>query len=116
MDRILIQKLSGKAATEVVLGIIDVGCSDDMRKAFSIIDNYIDSLCAYGFDTYESGDASENLRAKKEQLVALEMNKYYQRAKKLVSENREFLDKVTDALLKKRTLTQGEIKRIRDSI
>jgi ATP-dependent Zn proteases len=44
------------------------------------------------------------------------MNKYYQRAKKLVSENREFLDKVTDALLEKRTLTQGEIKRIRDSI
>lgn len=116
MDQLLIQKLSGKAATEVVLGIIDVGCSDDMGKAFRIIDNYIDSLCAYGFDTYVLGDASENLLAKKEQLEALEMNKYYQQTKKLLSENRVFLDKVTDALLEKRTLTQAEIKRIRDSI
>ncbi len=116
MDQVLIQKLSGKAATEVVLGIIDVGCSDDMRKAFRIIDDYIDSLCAYGFDTYVLGDASENLLAKKEQLMALEMNKYYQHTKKLLSENRVFLDKVTDALLEKRTLTQAEIKRIRDSI
>jgi len=116
MDQVLIQKLSGKAATEVVLGIIDVGCSDDMRKAFRIIDDYIDSLCAYGFDTYVLGDASENLLAKKEQLMALEMNKYYQHTKKLLSDNRVFLDKVTDALLEKRTLTQAEIKRIRDSI
>ena len=115
-DNYIIRKLAGKAATETVIGEIDVGCKADVRQAFQAAEKLVGDLCAYGFDTYESGDASENLRAKKEQLVALEMNKYYQRAKKLVSENREFLDKVTDALLKKRTLTQGEIKRIRDSI
>ena len=115
-DNYIIRKLAGKAATETVIGEIDVGCKADVRQAFQAAEKLVGDLCAYGFDTYESGDASENLRAKKEQLVALEMNKYYQRAKKLVSENREFLDKVTDALLEKRTLTQGEIKRIRDSI
>ena len=115
-DNYIIRKLAGKAATEVVLGQIDVGCKDDLRQAFQATEKLVGDLCAYGFDTYDLGDVSEKLLAKKEQVVALEINKYYQRAKKLLSENRVFLDKVTDALLEKRTLTQAEIKRIRESI
>lgn len=115
-DNYIIRKLAGKAATEMVFGEIDVGCKADLRQAFQAAEKLVGDLCAYGFDTYELGDASENLLAKKEQIVALELNKYYLRAKKLLSENRVFLDKVAEALLEKRTLMQAEIKRIRDSI
>ena len=109
-------ELGGKAATEVILGELDVGCNLDLGRAFHYVTELVESLCAYGFDTYDLGDASENLLAKKEQIVSLEMNKYYQRTKELLLENRAFLDKVIEALLEKRTLTQAEIKRIRESI
>ena len=105
--------LAGKAATEVVLGQIDVGCRGDLRKAFRATDRLVGNTCAYGFDIYELDDSSHALLERKEKQVAMEINKYYQRAKKILAENRIFLDRVIDALLTKKVLTQQDIKNIR---
>ncbi len=114
MERYVICKLAGKAATEVVLGLSDVGCSVDMKKAFCTIAELVEDLCAYGFDTYVRGKPSDALLMKKEQIIAAQMTSLYQQSKKILMENRVFLDKVIEALLEKKTLSQRDIKKIRD--
>ena len=115
-DRYVIIKLAGKAAAELVLGEIDTGSSHDLVSAFHAVARLVDDLCAYSFDVYERGNSSEALRARKEQAVAMEISKYYQRTKNILTENRKFLDAVTDALLTKKTLTQRDIREIRNAL
>ena len=115
-ERHVIRSLAGKAASEIVLGMIDVGCGDDMAGAFRRVERLANNFCAYGFDAYESPHSSETLKAKKEQLVAEKMAGYYQAAKNLLAENRAFLDKVTEELMRKKTLRQVDIKKIRNEL
>ena len=56
------------------------------------------------------------MRQKKEQLVALQLNMLYLQTKKILTENRVFLDKITEALIEKKILMQKDIKEIRKSI
>jgi cell division protease FtsH len=116
MEHDILIKLAGKAATEVVLGETDVGCGSDLRRAFQIIAKLADNVCAFGFDMYENSDSSDVLRARKEQFVAMELNRYYQRAKKILAKERAFLNEMITALLTRKTLTQQDIRGIRDDI
>ena len=113
LERHVIRSLAGKAASEIVLGMIDVGCADDMAGAFRRVERMVDNLCAFGFDAYEGPHSSETLKAKKEQLIAEKMAWYYQAAKQLLAENRAFLDKVTEELMRRKMLRQKDIKRLR---
>lgn len=65
---------------------------------------------------YISQKESEMLRAKKDQLVATKMAEYYQKAKQILAEHRVFLDRVTEELMERKTLTQKDIKRIHAEI
>lgn len=109
-------KLAGKAATEVVLGQVDFGCSDDLMSAFRSVTQMADTLCVYNFDPCAYYQISEALREKKEQLVSTQMTNYYQKAKQILAENRVFLDAVVKALLEKKTLTQRDIREIRNKL
>ena len=115
-ERNVIRSLAGKAASEIVLGMVDVGCADDLTAAFRRVERLVDNFCAYGFDAYEDPHSSETLKAKKEQRIAEKMAEYYQIAKSLLIENRTFLDKVTEELMRKKTLRQADIKEIRARI
>ncbi len=115
MEREILRKLGGKAAIEVVQGRIDVGCGYDLSKAFALVSLLVDDYCAYGFDSYTSKECSEALRARKDRFISQEMTKYYQQAKMILSENRVFLDKLVAALMEKKTLTQREIRALRQS-
>ena len=44
-----------------------------------------------------------------------ECEKYYKMAKKILIENREFLDKIAHELMEKETILQSDIKRIKES-
>ena len=116
VERHVIRSLAGKAASEIVLGMVDVGCGDDLAGAFRRVECLADDFCAYGFDTYAGRHSSDTLKAKKEQLIAEKMAGYYQAAKQLLAENRAFLDKVTEELMRKKMLRQTDIKRIRDEL
>lgn len=116
LEHHIIRSLAGKAASEIVLGMVDVGCADDLAGAFHRVERLVDNFCAYGFDTYEEPHSSETLKAKKEQRIAEKMTGYYQAAKSLLSENRAFLDKVTEELMRKKTLRQVDIKKIRNEL
>ncbi len=113
LEKVVMRSLGGKAAIEVVCGQVCVGCTDDVGDAFRLVSKLVDDFCAYGFETFTYGQSSEWLLANNNQLVAKEVNRYYQQAKRVLIENREFLDKLAGALMEKKTLLQKDIKEIR---
>ncbi len=116
LEKVVMRSLGGKAAIEVVCGQVCVGCTDDVGDAFRLVSKLVDDFCAYGFETFTYRQSSEWLLAKNNQLVSKEVNRYYQQAKRVLVENRKFLDKLTDALMEKKTLLQKDIKEIRATL
>ena len=115
-EQYIVRLLGGKAATEIVLGEPDIGCNEDMQLAFGRIGELIDNLCAYGFDSYSMPTQSSYVSENKDRMVAQELTKYYQTAKKILIDNRSFLDAIVDGLMEKNTLTCHEIQEIRDKV
>ena len=105
--------LGGKAAVEIILGIEDVGCNEDMQSVFDSIEDFVSSNCIYGFESYDEGCTSEYLTEKKDRLKAMEAERCYRIAKRIIFENRGFVDAVVSALLDHYTVTYREIQRIR---
>ena len=112
-ERRILGALGGMAAEELVLGAPDLGCASDLDDAFSIVRKLVCDLCAKGFQFYSTGDDSPELQARQEQLIAAEVEGYYRRAKQLLHENREFLDKTAAALRRKGLLTMLDLRAIR---
>ncbi len=115
MEQEIIRKLGGKAATELVLGKADVESSHDLSRAFSLVSTLVDDCCACGFDTFTGKVNSQKLLARKETRIAQEIAKYYNRAKRILTQNRVFLHKLSAALMEKKILTQREIKALKIS-
>ena len=112
----IIRSLGGKAATEMIYGTFDPGCTDDLQMAFDLATTFVDNYCAYGFDAFERGNSSQYLLESKDRKVAKEMDRYYRKSKQIIAENREFFDAMVQELLKEKTLTKKQIKSIRDSV
>ena len=106
--------LGGKASTEICFGETDVGVSSDLRRAFDIVERFADHYCANGFDRWVSGQYTSNsLLERKEMQITVEMEKLYEKSKKILIDNREFLDKLATALMNKDILTSVEIQAIK---
>lgn len=108
--------LGGKAAVEVVLGEVDVGCKDDMRKAFSIVSDFVDDDCAYGFDTYEGPNSSQELLKRKDEKIAYDIDRLYRQAKKIIIDNRKFLDAIRQELTDKKVILHWDMYEIRKRV
>ena len=116
MKERVIALLGGKAATEIVFAEADVGCNRDMHRAFDIVERFVDNYCEFGFDKFERGSSSNTLYEKKETFVHAELDRYYIQAKKIITENRAFFDKLVSALMEKKTLTSKDIAKIKSSL
>lgn len=112
-EHAVIGTLAGKAATEMVFGTADVGCNADLRKVFDTVTEFVDDNCTLGFETFEWNNSSQYLLEKKDRLVAAEIERYYRIAKQIIVENRDFLDRVVDALIDHRTVTWRELQKIK---
>lgn len=110
----IIRAVAGYTAAEFFLGIADMGASEDIRKAkdeiFGLIsDNrycgsyLLDSVCR---------DSNE-LRARQELAVSMELDRSIVRAKKILIENRSFFEAVIVNLLQKGLLTGEDIQEIK---
>ena len=116
MENRVISLLAGKAATELVYGLVDVGTISDIRRARTIVTRFVDDYCSYGFDKFEfEHEHSNELRSRRENLIFSEMERYYQLAKKLLIQNREFLDKLANALVEKETLITEDVQAIKNT-
>ncbi len=74
-EREVMTKLGGKAATELILGNVDVGCDSDLSYAMDRVERFVDNYCSYGFDTYERHNPSGKLMENKERKIATEMER-----------------------------------------
>ena len=109
----IISSLGGKAATEMIFGIADVGCYYDMDHVFESVNLLADNLCTLGFESYVRPDSSGYVSENRERLIASEVNRYYQIAKRIIAENKPFLDAVIEALMDYKTVTYREMQRIK---
>ena len=106
--------LGGKAATETVFGETDVGANNDLHRAFDICERFVDDYCSNGFDRWiQNNTPSNSLLERQSAQISFEMEKFYHKAKKILIDNREFLDKVATALMNKDILTSVEIQAIK---
>ena len=90
--------LGGKAATEIVFGEVDVGATNDLRRAFKITARFVDDYCGYGFDSYIDSVVlpySENASNRCSDKISFILDNCYQEVKEILIKNREFLEKTT---------------------
>ena len=116
MENRVISLLAGKAATEIVYGdCCDVGANNDIHRALKIVERFVDNYCEYGFNKFEfCANSSNDLLVRKENNIFDKLEQYYQQAKSILINNRNFLNAVAKELVKKITLTQNDIKKLKE--
>ena len=107
--------LGGKAATDIVFGKTDVGATDDIRRAHSVVGRFVDDYCATAFDAINRDYEGRVAKERKEVRVAIELENAYAKSKRILADNRAFLDAVARALVEKKTLLSSDIQRIRQT-
>ena len=116
--------LGGHAAEDVGLGEIYTGSSSDLKRAteicrkmvtqFGMSDNigtiYLgsDQEVFVGMEFGQSREYSEEIAAKIDREVASILARCYEKAKKILTENKDRLEKLTQALLEQETLNRAE--------
>ena len=117
MDRVehrIIRALGGVAASEQVFGCFDPGCAWDLDQAFSMVRRLVVENCTCGFHLHGSYRDSEDLRAKQEQTTAAEVERYYRKAKEILTLNRDLLEGIAQGLMEKGVLTAADIEIIKE--
>jgi cell division protease FtsH len=108
--------LGGRAAEELIFNRLETGAYDDFKKATEVAHRMV---CYFGMSQSlgpvvyhrENGEATysqETARQIDEEIRAI-MDQCYQRALKLLTEHKEKLHKLAEALLEKETLFAGEV-------
>ena len=116
--------LGGHAAEEVALGEIYTGSSSDLKRATEICRKMVtqfgmseeigtiylgsDQEVFVGMEFGQSREYSEEVAARIDREVAQMLAKCYEKAKAILTEKKERLQQLTDALLKFETLNRAE--------
>ena len=122
----LVKFLAGRAAEEIVFDTVTTGASNDIEKATEIARSMVtqygmsEKFGLIGLETVESkylsGKASmhcgDATAAGVDKEVMRLLKESYERAKELLSENREALDKIAEFLIEKETITGKEFMKI----
>lgn len=112
----IIGSLGGMAAIEQKFGLFDTGNSRDLDQAFDMTKDLVATNCICGLHLHSSPyEDSQQLMSLQEKVVSAEVERYYRKAKEILSANSEFLLKLAEALRSKRLLVMSDIKAIRES-
>lgn len=114
MENRVIALLAGKAASEIVFGEPDTGVNSDLHRAFDIVQRFADNYCEYGFGYWEDRDSSPARLALRETRITADMEMYYAKARKILIDNRAFLDNLAKRLMEKDTIVASEIAKIKE--
>ncbi|MBQ7294335.1 MAG: AAA family ATPase [Clostridia bacterium] len=109
--------LGGKASSEMKYGKVASGTSGDLDDAQWHLRQSIGSVGSVGVShLFVPGmRASETSVANIELAIHSELERYLFKAKEIIAQNREFLEKTAKELLEKETLLYSDMKRIRES-
>ena len=112
----ILVSLGGKAACEMKYGRVGNGTGRDLERASDEVLQSISRVATLGLSNLDlNAQNSGAYLYGREQVVAAEMERYLFKAKEIVADNREFLDKVAKELFVKHTLLFSDMKRIRES-
>ena len=101
------------SACEIKYGKVASGTSSDLSKAWGYIDTATKRIATYGISNLGFGSESVYQDARSEIVVTAEFERLLFKAKEILAENREYLDKLAAALCEKETLLNSEIAAIR---
>ena len=122
----LVKLVAGRAAEEMVFETVTTGAANDIEKATSVARSMVTQygmsarFGLVGLSTVESKylegrevmNCSEQTAAEVDQEVIAILKESYEKAKELLSENRELMDKLADFLIEKETITGKEFMEI----
>lgn len=112
--------LGGKAATELYYSeACASGCYSDLQKAIRLLRDGLTESGTNGISFLEFGDfynLSDRTFDNREAVVHAELERYIFQTRNILLQNKEFLEKVADALVEKETLLSSDIKAIRESV
>ncbi len=111
-ESIIKASLSGKAATELVFGEVDMGANTDLHNAFSRATCLVDNECMFGFQNWIEDEHDAHVAENRNRAVSMVLEKNYLEAKKLIVKHRDLLDRMASELLEKVTLVRMDIQRI----
>ena len=126
LEEMLVGLVAGRAAEEIVFDTVTTGASNDIEKATDIAKSMItqygmsERFGLMGLATvqnrYLDGGASLNCSDKTAAYVDEEitniLKKSYEKAKELLSDNRELMDEIAEYLIEKETITGKEFMKI----
>ena len=114
MFRQICASLGGMAALDQQYGMADAGVGQDLDHAFSLVSGLVGDACIRGFGFYvsECGD-SQSRKSRREQAVAVEMERWYRKTKEILSANRDLFEAIAAELSQKGVLTTADIDRIK---
>lgn len=113
--------LAGKAAVELYYcDTVASGCRSDINRACNYIRDGISENATLGFgmidvSTRSFPETSENMNSRSEAVTHAELERYMRIAKDILLKNREFLERVTAALIEKETLLYSDIRALTES-
>ncbi|WP_028236448.1 AAA family ATPase [Pseudobutyrivibrio sp. MD2005] len=108
--------LAGKAATEIVLAEVDMGCNTDLHRAYNLTRILLDNVAAYDFNSWCHGnETSEQIYDHLDSVTNAEVSKYYLQVKQILIRNRAFLDSLIEALIEKKTISYKELAKLKEA-
>ena len=113
---VIISKLAGKAAVEEVFGIHDIGAGHDLQRAYWIVERLIKVTGMAGLHLRTNHEESSQLKYQQEMAIAAALEQYYHKAKKILAANKEFLNKLAEALMENEVLTCFDVERIKETV
>ena len=119
MKHKVIAYLAGKVGTELFIGDEDAGCCADVTRAFSLLREYVnqngslDYSYSIEFDDDEIRDV--DLLTRQDIAIQTMIKNYSIIARKILVANRELVMKLTDALLKQKTINYKQIAEIKST-
>lgn len=117
MRKRLLTLLAGKASVELKFGKYDVCSVNDLNRAKALLQRMVSEYGITGFDKLNIGkydfDNSQDLKARIENAVFNELEKCYMETKRILCENKDFIEQLVQELLKKRILRSNEIQKIK---
>ncbi len=126
IDAMLVGFLGGRAAEELVFDTVTTGASNDIEQAtrvaramvtqYGMSEKFGLMALATQENQYLSGRAvlncSDKTEAEVDQEVMLILKRAYEEAKRLLSENREAMDRIAEFLIERETITGKEFMKI----
>ena len=126
LEAMLVELMGGRAAEELVFDTVTTGASNDIEKATNLARSMITQYGMsekFGLMSLESREnqylsgrtvlnCSDGTAGEIDQEVMKILKKSYEEAKRLLSENRDAMDKIAEYLIQKETITGKEFMKI----